>query len=511
MGLVILAVYGGPHWCPAAEENAVSRPVGFVRVRVPANDRVLTSIPFHPFSPAITNAFRGQLIGPTNTPGTHRLVKWDPDEQVYLYATKLHGNTNRNVQNEIWLADPDAGKSSSLTIQAGESFWIENGSERSQNLYLWGDVIFDPSMTIRLEPGLNLVSYAYSTRRQLTRTNLTANAGPSDTFFAYAAGRYVAPTTEDGVTIRWAWDDANDTGPAHLEPGGGYTYHRNASNAATWTETLPYVDGFPVEGTPCILSMEVNKQGTEVSLLAACSGAAGEKLDIMYQDVDGTNEFSTMSGWRLADSAFPITRSLSADGSNTTSTLSWTDAGFGRGRVSAVSTRYYLVGRTDIDADGDGVPDARETFVYGSDPANPDTDGDRMPDGWEIRHGLDPLGDDAAGDSDKDGKSNLREYKGGTHPQFAREENRTIHVDSNVGDDSYTGFARTPLNLEKADPEAPIEGPKRTINGALGAAVPGDRVIVNEGTYREAVNVPRGICLETVGVVSIPPVEENGK
>ncbi|MEM7391521.1 MAG: hypothetical protein AAF492_04160, partial [Verrucomicrobiota bacterium] len=51
-------------------------------------------------------------------------------------------------------------------------------------------------------------------------------------------------------------------------------------------------------------------------------------------------------------------------------TFLWTDDGSGgRGRVDEVFARIYLVGRGDIDTDGDGIPDARETMVHGTDPA----------------------------------------------------------------------------------------------------------------------------------------------
>lgn len=46
-----------------------------------------------------------------------------------------------------------------------------------------------------------------------------------------------------------------------------------------------------------------------------------------------------------------------------------------------------------------------------------DTDGDGMPDDWEIANGLDPQTDDASGDADRDGVSNFAEYAFKGDPQ----------------------------------------------------------------------------------------------
>jgi hypothetical protein len=49
-------------------------------------------------------------------------------------------------------------------------------------------------------------------------------------------------------------------------------------------------------------------------------------------------------------------------------------------------------------------------------PRTRDTDGDGIPDWWEIQYGLNPLVNDAGGDADGDGISNLDEYNSGGNP-----------------------------------------------------------------------------------------------
>ena len=86
----------------------------------------------------------------------------------------------------------------------------------------------------------------------------------------------------------------------------------------------------------------------------------------------------------------------------------------------------------DADPDGDGAGSIEEYQWYlaytgvcvtataslvSPDPTAPDTDGDGMPDGWEMVNGLNPVvAADAAGDADCDGLTNLLEYQNGSDP-----------------------------------------------------------------------------------------------
>jgi len=71
--------------------------------------------------------------------------------------------------------------------------------------------------------------------------------------------------------------------------------------------------------------------------------------------------------------------------------------------------------KPDDDFDHDNMSNLAE-FQNGTDPVNPDSDSDGMPDGWEINNELNPLVDDAKEDPDNDGYTNVEEYKGGTNP-----------------------------------------------------------------------------------------------
>jgi hypothetical protein len=70
------------------------------------------------------------------------------------------------------------------------------------------------------------------------------------------------------------------------------------------------------------------------------------------------------------------------------------------------------------DFDGDGLSDAEESAAN-TNPMLPDSDFDGIADTWEVKNGLDPLcADDAVLDPDSDGLDNLLEFELGSNPLF---------------------------------------------------------------------------------------------
>ena len=96
------------------------------------------------------------------------------------------------------------------------------------------------------------------------------------------------------------------------------------------------------------------------------------------------------------------------------------------------------------DWDGDGLTNAQEQSA-GTDMNNPDSDGDGLPDGWEVGYGLNPnSATDANADPDGDGLTNSQEYATGTNPNAA-------DTDGDGQDDGSDPYPNDPANGEMSD------------------------------------------------------------
>jgi len=99
-------------------------------------------------------------------------------------------------------------------------------------------------------------------------------------------------------------------------------------------------------------------------------------------------------------------------------------------RTATLGCQYFT------DSDGDGLTSWEEAYL-GTHPNLIDSDGDGIPDGIEVRYGLDPLTSNTGMDSDSDGISDLDEIRGGTDPSTP---DRSLYDSSAI---QYT-FVATP-------------------------------------------------------------------
>ncbi len=125
-------------------------------------------------------------------------------------------------------------------------------------------------------------------------------------------------------------------------------------------------------------------------------------------------------------------------------------------------------GDANLDADGDGLSNLRE-YQNGTDPrsSSADSDGDGMPDGFEIVHGLDHLDPADAGlDKDSDGVSNLAEYQQGRNPSVSEAAVfAVVLMGDGMGDtdndglpDSFENAYGLDVNVDDADADADGDG-----------------------------------------------------
>ena len=393
----VLALFFGAFslvFCQAAfaQTSSYGKPVGFVRIEVPANSQRLSSIPFTPFNSSLNALLDKQLTGESQASTADRIIKWDSSQQGYLSSFKAE-NTGNSELNGKWFVDDTSWVPSALTLLPGDAFFVQNQHSTAQNVFLMGKLVLDQNKSIALSPEMNLFAYPFSSKISLNSSDLkndgahgdTAQTGSPDIVSSVNPdlSYWLLDNSSDPNDGKWL-DSSDQLATVSLSLSKGYWYRRQATSSLTWSEVRPYQNPFDVTASaPLVTGMSINSSLNEISLTISCTGATGETLEIFYKDLAADDLLTTESGWLLA--AVGIS-------TNSNTSVTWTDSGesnpvspvLSRTAVTSPFMRVYLVSRQDIDSDGDGISDGREQFFYGSNPNSSDSDGDGLTDYEEL-------------------------------------------------------------------------------------------------------------------------------
>jgi hypothetical protein len=151
--------------------------------------------------------------------------------------------------------------------------------------------------------------------------------------------------------------------------------------------------------------------GGNVSITNLSVSTATQPVTFTFAIAGGT------SGWMYDLFASPVLPTQLTNG-----LWSWLGQGgtcstYSIPNLPTTGAAFFVLG-TPLDSDGDGLTDAYERLVSHSDPYKVDTDGNGMPDGWQVLN-FGKIGTDPNGDPDQDGLTNLKEYLYGTKPQVS--------------------------------------------------------------------------------------------
>lgn len=431
----------------------VSRPVGFIRIEVPAESRRLVSCPFDAFDPAVTSVLAGQLTADADMDQADHIIKWDSQDLSYVQAV-------RRVDG--WYALGTNTEVGELTIVPGEGFWIDNRQAYTQSVMLAGEVLLSPSNTTSFVQGLSLWGYPYASAVALQDARIWDVLTNSSDRLIDAAGE---PVSGQQTVM-----------------GQGFWYEHNTADCVVWSELRPYADEFTCTNpSVSIKKIEVLEEGTVVALHIANAAATSTSVDVYWQDLASEQPFSGECGWHLAGGQL---------GLDASATIIWEDrGGTNRLGVSTVPGRYYLVGRTDLDSDSDGVSDVRERFVHGTDPYSTLTST-----ALASSTSIEPASSNEATRTE----SSTNTYSGSvsnTPPATPVSiVGRIIYVNRNLGNDVHAGTARMPT-LDN--------GPKKTIRAGLAAVREGGTVVVEGGAYPENMHIGRDTRVHISGTVSV--------
>ncbi|NPC68618.1 OmpA family protein [Corallococcus exiguus] len=220
----------------------------------------------------------------------------------------------------------------------------------------------------------------------------------------------VTGTTTGGATSVTVTFQGTDYGPIAVDASGNWSQALPGPLAnGTYTVTAVAVDAAGNTSTTATSTFTVNTAAPTVAITSPVNGSTvtNPSVTVTGTSANATSVTVTFNGTNYGPISVNASGNWSqalpgplADGTYTVTAVSTN----GAGTNSTTATTTFTVNTAGtVDSDNDGLTDEEE-ILAGTDPNNPDTDGDGIPDGIEVKvGGTDPLDSDSDDDGILDG------------------------------------------------------------------------------------------------------------
>lgn len=151
-----------------------------------------------------------------------------------------------------WI-DPNTGEVATNSLIPGQGFWVKNRSTTTNHYAQLGEAVLDPSITIIVQPGMQILAYPYSADIEigkLTCTNGVANSEPglADNLYTYDSTdgfkRYWLYDASAGPEYnrKWIDPDTGEVAVSVLKAGQAFWLRSRSTGNKSWTEDRPYLN-----------------------------------------------------------------------------------------------------------------------------------------------------------------------------------------------------------------------------------------------------------------------------
>lgn len=231
--------------------------VGIQKVSVDPNGLEMASNPFTKADSSVTSVLGTQFDGGLGPDEADKIYVFDSNSNGYkVYFLYFNAANSNDPLNNKWL---DENYDEAVEpLSPGKGFFLSNNIGGATNtVSLVGDVVSTPQVTKTILPGLNQISYPYSTSISLNSMALKiANGavgalGPdeADNIFIWSqsANTYVryflynnSGNAADPLNNSWL-DENYDVSVSVVQPGQAFFYQRlTTAPALNWVENKPY-------------------------------------------------------------------------------------------------------------------------------------------------------------------------------------------------------------------------------------------------------------------------------